>query len=244
MPVATEFVNYSLNKGTDILEGVKGGKGVVTAPIRLALKVAEGPVVYVLDSSLGKAGVSVAGRCVKLADGTVDGAVNSSVVKTTGRMYTDTTTAVSTRVTQTSDKISSVYQGSLSSADDYVERFLPGDDKELPITPRVLVKKITRRGVKRVRAVPSNLRKMAARTKDSVSTTLSTTLDQVQFSISEQPLGRNVKRFRGGLVFKAHRLLYHSTLGSRVIKKNPRPGPPRQRAQEHGRRLHARHQER
>ena len=37
--------------------------------------------------------------------------------------------------------------------------------------------------------------------------------------ISEQPLGRNVKRFRGGLVFKAHIWLYHSTLGSRVIKK-------------------------
>ena len=30
---------------------------------------------------------------------------------------------------------------------------------------------------------------------------------------------RNVKRFRGGLVFMAHRLLYHSTLGLRVIKK-------------------------
>ena len=29
----------------------------------------------------------------------------------------------------------------------------------------------------------------------------------------------NVQRFRGGLVFKAHRLLYHSTLGVRVIKK-------------------------
>jgi len=28
-----------------------------------------------------------------------------------------------------------------------------------------------------------------------------------------------VKRFRGGLVFKAHRLVYHSTPGSRVIKK-------------------------
>jgi len=28
-----------------------------------------------------------------------------------------------------------------------------------------------------------------------------------------------VKRIRGGLVFKAHRLLYHSTLGLRVIKK-------------------------
>jgi len=32
-------------------------------------------------------------------------------------------------------------------------------------------------------------------------------------------LYRNVQRFRGGLVFKARRLLYHSTLGLRVIKK-------------------------
>ena len=30
---------------------------------------------------------------------------------------------------------------------------------------------------------------------------------------------RNVKRFRGGLVFKADRLLYHSSLGLKVIKK-------------------------
>ena len=28
-----------------------------------------------------------------------------------------------------------------------------------------------------------------------------------------------MKRFRGGLVFKAHKLVYHSTLGWRVIKK-------------------------
>ena len=35
----------------------------------------------------------------------------------------------------------------------------------------------------------------------------------------EQLLHRNVQRFRGGLVFKAHRHLYHSTLGLRVIKK-------------------------
>ena len=35
----------------------------------------------------------------------------------------------------------------------------------------------------------------------------------------EQLLYRNVQRFRGGLVFKAHRLLYQSTLGLRVIKK-------------------------
>jgi len=32
-------------------------------------------------------------------------------------------------------------------------------------------------------------------------------------------LRRNVKRFRGGVVSKAHRLLYHSTLGLSVIKK-------------------------
>ena len=32
-------------------------------------------------------------------------------------------------------------------------------------------------------------------------------------------LHRNVQRFRGGLVFKAHRLLCHSALGWRVIKK-------------------------
>ena len=31
-----------------------------------------------------------------------------------------------------------------------------------------------------------------------------------------------MKRSRGGLVFKAHRLLYHSTLGLRVIKKKKR----------------------
>ena len=35
----------------------------------------------------------------------------------------------------------------------------------------------------------------------------------------EQLLHRKVQRFRGGLVFKAHTLLYHSTLGLRVIKK-------------------------
>ena len=32
----------------------------------------------------------------------------------------------------------------------------------------------------------------------------------------------NVKRFRGGPVFKAHRLLHHSTLGVRVIEKKKR----------------------
>ena len=40
----------------------------------------------------------------------------------------------------------------------------------------------------------------------------------------EQLLYRNVKRFRGRHVFKAQRLLYHSTLGLRVIKKKKKKG--------------------
>ena len=38
----------------------------------------------------------------------------------------------------------------------------------------------------------------------------------------ERESDRNVQRFRGGLVFKAHRRLYHSTLGLRVIKRRRR----------------------
>ena len=45
-------------------------------------------------------------------------------------------------------------------------------------------------------------------------------LGQARRDVLEAVAGdRNVKRFRGGLVFKAHRLFYHSTLGLRVIKK-------------------------
>ena len=42
---------------------------------------------------------------------------------------------------------------------------------------------------------------------------------------ADQLLRRNVHRFRGGLVFKAHRRVYHSTLGSRVIKKKKKLAP-------------------
>ena len=38
----------------------------------------------------------------------------------------------------------------------------------------------------------------------------------------EQLLYGNMQRFQGGLVFKAHRLLCHSTQGLRVIKKKKR----------------------
>ena len=38
-------------------------------------------------------------------------------------------------------------------------------------------------------------------------------------SIPRMRVGRNVKRFPGGLVCKAHRLVCHSALGSREIKK-------------------------
>jgi len=53
----------------------------------------------------------------------------------------------------------------------------------------------------------------------------------------EQLLSRNVKQFRGRLVFKAHRPLYHSTLGLRVIKKRDaqsfRPTPLNARSSRH-----------
>ena len=39
---------------------------------------------------------------------------------------------------------------------------------------------------------------------------------------SQDLLRRDVKRFRGGLVFKEHRLVYHPTLGGSVIKKRRR----------------------
>jgi len=41
---------------------------------------------------------------------------------------------------------------------------------------------------------------------------------------TEHLLSRNVKRFRGGLVFKAHRRVYHSTLGLRVSNKEAEEG--------------------
>ena len=40
--------------------------------------------------------------------------------------------------------------------------------------------------------------------------------------VAEQPLRRNVQRFKAGLVFEAHRLVYHSTLCRRVTKKKKR----------------------
>ena len=42
----------------------------------------------------------------------------------------------------------------------------------------------------------------------------------MRLSIEKQLPRRDVKRFQGWLVFKAHILLHHATLGSRVIKKN------------------------
>ena len=37
---------------------------------------------------------------------------------------------------------------------------------------------------------------------------------------------RNAQWFRGGLVFKAYRLVYHSTLGLKVIKKKNKNKKP------------------
>ena len=49
----------------------------------------------------------------------------------------------------------------------------------------------------------------------------------------QEVLRRNVKRFRGGLVLKAHRLVYHSRLSSRVKKR--RRGRRRKNKVEHPR---------
>ena len=46
-----------------------------------------------------------------------------------------------------------------------------------------------------------------------------TSLKPPQPKCGTKLLRRNVKRFRGGLVLKAHRLSYQSTLGLRVIKE-------------------------
>jgi len=48
-------------------------------------------------------------------------------------------------------------------------------------------------------------------------------------------LGGNVKRFQGGLVLKAHRLVYHSTLGLRVMKKKKKLSRRDLDAEKHGR---------
>ena len=65
------------------------------------------------------------------------------------------------------------------------------------------------------RAVPSS----TAATADA---TLGSSSAREREMISDDLLRRNVQQFRGGLVFKADRLVYHSTLGSRVIKKKKR----------------------
>jgi hypothetical protein len=49
----------------------------------------------------------------------------------------------------------------------------------------------------------------------------------IQLSIKQELLNRNVQWFRGGLVFKAHELLYHSTVGPRVMKKKNTAGQRR-----------------
>ena len=49
---------------------------------------------------------------------------------------------------------------------------------------------------------------------------------------SEQLLRMIMERFREGLVFKAHGLVYHSTLGSRVIKEKKKSSCKAQRAKQ------------
>jgi len=48
----------------------------------------------------------------------------------------------------------------------------------------------------------------------------------LQAGVLQQLFRRNVERFRGGLVVKAHRLLYHATLRLRVINKQKKGWRP------------------
>jgi len=64
-----------------------------------------------------------------------------------------------------------------------------------------------------------NLRRVPRRSTTQRATHSRTTISQ-----------KCVKRFRGGFVFKAHRLLYPSTLGLRVIKKKKKKTKKKKKA--------------
>ena len=163
--VATELVNSTLATGKSVLERAKGKDGYV----KWVVEKVEAPAIVVLDSGVGKAALNVGDRVVKFADNTVDTTMNTSVVKNGRKMVKDTytnrvlpvTTAVSTKVSTTTaavtTPIAKVYTGSLEMCDRTVERFLPADEKkELPLTPMVIGRKITRRSVNRARAARAN----------------------------------------------------------------------------------------
>jgi len=163
--VATELVNSTLATGKSVLERAKGKDGYV----KWVVEKVEAPAIVVLDSGVGKAALNVGDRVVKFADNTVDTTMNNSVVKNGRKMVKDTytnrvlpvTTAVSTKVSTTTaavtTPIAKVYTGSLEMCDRTVERFLPADEKkELPLTPMVIGRKITRRSVNRARAARAN----------------------------------------------------------------------------------------
>ena len=109
--VATDLVQTAFAKGKVLLESVKKGRGY----LGWAVGKAEVPVAAVLDSGIGKAAVTMGERFVKLADRTVDGTINSAVVKRSSEIFTDTfknrvlpvTTAVSTKLTDTSAHVRS-----------------------------------------------------------------------------------------------------------------------------------------
>jgi len=66
-------------------------------------------------------------------------------------------------------------------------------------------------------AIPHGCSRRYARTDTSI-----TAFRFGDWNLRTQPLHRNVQRFRDGIVFKAYKLLYHSTLGLGVIKKKKR----------------------
>ena len=72
-----------------------------------------------------------------------------------------------------------------------------------------------------------NLKPLTSRAATHVSRQPRTGVPWIARMVRKRPfrllLRRNLKRFRGGLVVKAHRFVYHSTLGWGVIKKKTIP---------------------
>ena len=98
--------------------------------------------------------------------------------------------------------------GNLSTGDDYLKHI---SRKVLPPVPRVAPKG---------KGLFVNSQKRLLHANDGNQTTRTTkTLSGVPFSLGSGILSRNVQWFRGGLVSKAHRLLYQETLDLTVMKK-------------------------
>ena len=107
-------------------------------------------------------------------------------------------------------------------------RGFPRNRAPKPTTPEI-ASETQARGTPRCRANLAHIRQSRPDSGLGFQVKFLTTFYGVPSSLESGCWVRNVQRFRGGLVFKAHRLVYHSTLGWRVIKKKKMRACPRGR---------------